>query len=258
MQGTPDAVRLIFGPAIRCIKEYLFPALRAIEMIALEEQTGAVVHKCRNARGQLVYTLSELEEEISLLQGSSLSEAQVKKLERLWNEAKRLTQFAPPQYYLGKRIGSTDAVGTLEELMPLFYCLPFDVACSVAQKWATATVSADWQTTPGERLEAVLLRAPLEDTARLIELLIGDADKHGEGEIKVQFSAIGRIDNRVEMTVQNRTSMSQQRGSGKSQKNVRELAASNRWEVMFPDVPTPGELYRVTVRFGRASALGKE
>ena len=247
----------IFEPAIKCVRRYIIPALQGLERISLENQDGKHAQDCRQAWTKTLYLVSDLEAYLSSLKYNAMSLQNVAYLEDLWTSIKKNTQFGPPQSYLGRRIRKEEPSGVLEQVAPLLYCLPLNVANSTAQRWGTVRITADWQESAGHGVEAVLVQSALADVAELVDLLLEDARKHGVGEVSLRFDAMNRSDKRVQMIAENRVADFRSGGNGKSQLRVHELARKQGWQVDFPKSAVPGELFRAVVLLGEAFALGR-
>jgi hypothetical protein len=62
----------------------------------------------------------------------------------------------------------------------------------------------------------------------------------------------------MRVDISNLVAVANKRGNGKSQERVKEVAARNRWEVQFPDISQPGELYIVRMLFSDVYDLRME
>jgi hypothetical protein len=247
-----------FIPAIECVRDFIVPALQGLEKISVEHGHGTLAQQCRHGWTGVIYLINELEAYLSSLESATLEPEHVERLEILWTEIKKHTQFGPPQTYLGKRLLKEESSGILEQVAPTFYCLPLNVANNVARRWDGVRITADWQEIAGHSVEAVLVQSALADIAELVDLLLDDAMKHGTGEAIMRFYAMSQQDRQLRMVIENRVSSVPSRGNGKSQQRVRELAEKNGWYVQFPETANPGDNYEVAVLLGRAFALGGE
>ena len=251
-QHPGKLVNEFLTPAIEAIRESLLPGLQGLEYIARHEENGRAISELVRAQTNVTSYLNELAEVSSSLDHNPLGMDGIQRVEGLWARIRECTQFGPPQAYLARPPMPGDAVGTLERWMPEFFCLPEDVAREMTRFLPNAKVTANWQR-GSMGISAVLVRTPLADVREMLELLFADSRRHGVGTIAVDFvRSFADSRGRLEMSVTNAVSPERNRGTGRSQGLVKDVAGRNQLGIFFPRATTAGESYRVRLVFPEA------
>jgi len=250
-----EDVRSIFRAALSSVRDHFLPAIRGLEFIARSKQYGPSGQALHESFVRLSELVAHLEEKLSHEKSGPVGESDAEDIESSWTDIRLCTQFTPPQKYLALSALPDQYAGTFETCAPDYFCLPFDAASSGFPTINRVRVTADWQETPGNGVNAILLGAPLKDYRELVSNLFGDANKHGNGEITAHFTRVLEEGFQLKLTVTNVVSGVTSRGSGKSQKKVQELASRNSWKVVFPESAVAGKEYAVEVFFSNTFEL---
>jgi hypothetical protein len=251
-----EGVREMVHRASRVVRRALLPGLDALACWSGWNANSQGRYLLGQAYAQLIFGLHQLEAFADTLQITGPIGATIaRQLESIWRSVRGGSQIAATELFLSRPPDAvTKKVPPIERWLPEFFCLPVEIARRVTtESFPGIRVTTDWEK---ERfVQSVgVVPIPAQTILQLFELLFLDMQRHGGSQGTVNFTMDLPNSGSLGVILENQV-RDDKRRTGKSQQQVKAIAAQYGFQIHFPERALPGEMYRTVLAFKGALSV---
>ena len=244
----PEDVEKMLREATKFLRSHILPCLEGLYWWADAKLNQIALNDISRAITAVRENVTHLDLHVQELGTSPLDATTVDRIKIIWDRIRKNSLKRGPEKFLARPPEPESAV--LEEWMPAFFCLPFELLLNLCGSRGITQLDATLESS--YKSSVVVVPVAEKPVRRIFDLLLLDMISHGEPDsFKFEFTADDES-NSLKVTFSNRVRNPDEHGGGMSQEQVNAIAELPDVDIPIGFVPPRrggGQVYKVNILF---------